>query len=106
MGGNNQPQKQQQPQQSQIPTKQNKPLQPTQDKQKKDDAWSMASGLVDLDKNFGSQSTKYASFDPKTMKQPQQSANLPNLSSYGQNKPDLTGFGGVGDEPNGNATNE
>merc|ERR1719361_1588142 len=67
------------------PMKQNKPPPP------KDDAWSMASGLIDLDKGFGKQSLTKEAKPPQ-----QQSSNLPNLSSYGNTKPDLTGFGGLG----------
>merc|ERR1719334_74330 len=84
-----QQQQQQQQQQSQVsapqPMKQNKPP------PKKDDAWSMASGLIDLDKGFGKQSLTKEAKPPQ-----QQSSNLPNLSSYGNTKPDLTGFGGLG----------
>merc|ERR1719474_2236030 len=42
---------------------------------KKDDAWSMASGLIDLDKGFGKQSLTENKKPPQ-----QQSSNLPNLS--------------------------
>merc|ERR1712228_266939 len=70
---------------------------PKQEKkvEKKSDAWSMASSLVDLDGGFGKKDPKYAAFDPKTAAQPQQRNDLPNLSSYGQVKPDLSGFGGL-----------
>merc|ERR1712087_366361 len=61
-----------------------------QNKPKKDDAWSMASGLIDLDKGFGKQDQG----NPKPVPQPQ-SRNLPNLSTYGNQKPDLTGLGGM-----------
>merc|ERR1719336_1413781 len=87
---NNQQQQKQTPQQQQSqPPKQEKKV------EKKSDAWSMASSLVDLDGGFGKKDPKYATFDPKTAAQPQQRNDLPNLSSYGQVKPDLSGFGGL-----------
>ena len=51
----------------------------------------MAGGLIDLDKNFGKADPKYAA-KPVAVQQ----ANLPNLSSYGNQKPDLTGFSSLG----------
>merc|ERR1740123_2426631 len=89
---------QSQPQQKQQPTPQQQQSQLDQQQQqqsaqkKKDDAWSMAGGLIDLDKNFGKADPKYAA-KPAAV---QQSANLPNLSSYGNQKPDLTGFSSLG----------
>merc|ERR1719206_375465 len=91
-------QKQQPSQQQQQPAKVAQQQQQTQQqsaaaaKKKKDDAWSMAGGLIDLDKNFGKADPKYAA-KPAAV---QQSANLPNLSSYGNQNPDLTGFSSLG----------
>merc|ERR1719445_736799 len=91
MNLNTQPAQQQAQAQQPAQTTQ-KPAQPQAAAKKKDDAWSMAGGLIDLDKNFGKADPKYAA-KPAAV---QQSANLPNLSSYGNQKPDLTGFSSLG----------
>merc|ERR1719445_1129559 len=90
MNLNTQPAQQQAQAQQAAQTTQ-KPAQPQAAAKKKDDAWSMAGGLIDLDKNFGKADPKYAA-KPVAVQQ----ANLPNLSSYGNQKPDLTGFSSLG----------